>query len=245
MRASDSTCLSLFLLSFVVVAPLACHRAEVSGQGGGARSDAPGGMGGGFNLPDGGPGGQGGGPAGAAGGSPGAPADSATRPAPRRVHGAGRVPVDLLLLLDVSTSMQDAVEGGTRLKGELIREALLGFIEDPRSAGLGVGLRFFPIEEEPTPTPTPTAPEMACRSRRIALSGGHASPVLALGDTPGQRAKRAGVLFARRSRDDAPAGLWAQRDLRGARPLRAHRSSLLSPGPALPGQHARDARDAW
>ena len=178
MRASGSTCLPLFLLSCVAVAPLACHRADVSGQGAGARRGAPGGMGGGFNLPDGGPGGQGGGPAGAAGGSPGAPSDPGGEACAKEVHGAGRVPVDLLLLLDVSSSMLEAVEGGTRLKGELIREALLSFIEDPRSDGLGVGLRFFPIEEESTPPPTPTPPGMACQSNTDCLAGWTCDPGL-------------------------------------------------------------------
>jgi hypothetical protein len=58
--------------------------------------------------------------------------------------------VDLLLLLDSSESMTAPVAGGTRSKGELVSEALTSFIKDPRSAGLGVGLRFFPGLKAPT-----------------------------------------------------------------------------------------------
>ena len=54
-----------------------------------------------------------------------------------------------MLLLDVSTSMQEVVAGGTRSKGDLVNEALTSFVKDPRSAGLGVGLQFFPGAAQP------------------------------------------------------------------------------------------------
>jgi hypothetical protein len=64
------------------------------------------------------------------------------------VHAAERLPVDLLLLVDVSGSMDEL--SGTQSKWQLSRAALGAFVKDPGSAGLGVGLSFFPsktIEE--------------------------------------------------------------------------------------------------
>jgi hypothetical protein len=60
-------------------------------------------------------------------------------------HEATRLPVDLLLLLDVSSSMADPVAGGTESKWQIIQAALVAFLRDTRSAGLQVGLQFFPL----------------------------------------------------------------------------------------------------
>jgi hypothetical protein len=57
-------------------------------------------------------------------------------------HRAEVVPLDLLLLVDASGSMDGAA--GMRSKWETAQAALSAFIRDPRSAGLGVGLQFFP-----------------------------------------------------------------------------------------------------
>jgi hypothetical protein len=53
-------------------------------------------------------------------------------------HLAERVPLDLLLLVDRSMSMAGA-------KWTMSRDALTAFVSDPKSAGMGVGLQFFPI----------------------------------------------------------------------------------------------------
>lgn len=52
-------------------------------------------------------------------------------------------PVDLLLLLDASGSMAEKV--GARNRWEMAREALVSFLQDGRSAGLGIGLQLFPL----------------------------------------------------------------------------------------------------
>ena len=57
-------------------------------------------------------------------------------------HAGQQIPVDLLLLTDSSSSMLEMVGG--RTKWSAVQEALLKFVRDPRSAGLGVGLQFFP-----------------------------------------------------------------------------------------------------
>jgi hypothetical protein len=59
-------------------------------------------------------------------------------------HEARRLPLDLLLLVDVSSSMANVVAGGTQSKWDIAREALLGFLRDPRTDGLQIALQFFP-----------------------------------------------------------------------------------------------------
>jgi hypothetical protein len=54
-----------------------------------------------------------------------------------------RVPIDMYFLVDSSGSMADDVSGGT--KWELISTALIGYLEDPRNAGTGVGIGYFPV----------------------------------------------------------------------------------------------------
>jgi len=56
--------------------------------------------------------------------------------------GAQQVPVDLLILLDNSGSMSTAA--GLRSKWATAQDAMVTFVKDPASAGLGVGLAFFP-----------------------------------------------------------------------------------------------------
>jgi hypothetical protein len=58
------------------------------------------------------------------------------------VHQAEVVPLDLLLLVDASSSMDQPA--GMRSKWETAQSALSSFIRDPSSSGLGIGLQFFP-----------------------------------------------------------------------------------------------------
>jgi hypothetical protein len=58
------------------------------------------------------------------------------------LHEAKPVPVDLLLLLDISGSMEESA--GTQSKWTAMHDALLTFLKDPMSAGLGVGMETFP-----------------------------------------------------------------------------------------------------
>jgi hypothetical protein len=59
------------------------------------------------------------------------------------VHRAQGAPLDLLVLVDTSQSMNEMA--GMRSKWSLVHDALLGFARDPRSAGVGIGLQFFPV----------------------------------------------------------------------------------------------------
>jgi hypothetical protein len=57
---------------------------------------------------------------------------------------AERLPLDLVVLVDASGSMADPVAGAGQSKWEMAQEALFSFVKDPGSAGLGLGLQFFP-----------------------------------------------------------------------------------------------------
>jgi hypothetical protein len=57
-------------------------------------------------------------------------------------HDGKMVPVDLLFLVDISGSMEESA--GAQSKWVALRDALSTFVRDPKSAGLGAGLLFFP-----------------------------------------------------------------------------------------------------
>jgi Mg-chelatase subunit ChlD len=121
-----------------------CSNPKVMSPGGSSGGDAGGGRGntrdgagtgGSFGLPD------------AGGGSPGASADGGptTERCAEQAHQAERIPVDLLLLVDTSGSMGQEFAG--RPKWGMVNDALMAFLGDPMSAGLGVGLATFPPVE--------------------------------------------------------------------------------------------------
>ncbi|MBK6691118.1 MAG: VWA domain-containing protein [Myxococcales bacterium] len=56
---------------------------------------------------------------------------------------AQQLPLDLYMMVDSSGSMADKTAGGTT-KWADVQTALKAFVDDPASAGLGVGLEFFP-----------------------------------------------------------------------------------------------------
>ena len=57
-------------------------------------------------------------------------------------HDGKMVPLDLFFMVDISGSMGDLA--GDRTKWSSVRDALVAFFKDARSAGLGVGLHVFP-----------------------------------------------------------------------------------------------------
>jgi Mg-chelatase subunit ChlD len=61
-----------------------------------------------------------------------------------QVREGKRVPVDMYFLVDSSGSMGDSVSGGS--KWDVISDALIGFLQDPRSAGTGAGIGYFPVD---------------------------------------------------------------------------------------------------
>ena len=58
---------------------------------------------------------------------------------------AQQTPLDIYIMLDSSGSMEGTVAGTTQTKWDAVRSALTMFVQDQRSAGLGVGLQYFPL----------------------------------------------------------------------------------------------------
>jgi Mg-chelatase subunit ChlD len=57
---------------------------------------------------------------------------------------ATQSPLDLYFMLDTSGSMDDLVAAG-QSKWSAVVTAMTGFVNDPASAGIGVGLQYFPL----------------------------------------------------------------------------------------------------
>jgi len=60
------------------------------------------------------------------------------------------LPLDLYVMLDTSGSMYTQVSAGVS-KDKAVKDALDAFVTDPGSAGIGIGLNFFPLPAAGTP----------------------------------------------------------------------------------------------
>ena len=65
------------------------------------------------------------------------------------VTNAMQVPLDIYVMLDSSGSMVESTDDGT--KWEAVTNAIASFLQDPQSAGIGVGLQFFPLRDAGVP----------------------------------------------------------------------------------------------
>lgn len=95
------------------------------GSGGGTTSFNEGGEGAGFN--EGASDGDGGGCAG-------------------ETHNAEKVPLDMYLMLDQSGSMSDPPASGSGTRWEAVEAAISAFVAQGESAGIGVGIQYFPLQ---------------------------------------------------------------------------------------------------
>jgi Mg-chelatase subunit ChlD len=111
-------------------------RGGTGGVSGGSSAQGSGGssgqMGGGIKLPD----------AGASSAMDAVGAVPGMNQCAAEAHDGKMVPLDLLFMVDISGSMGDLA--GDKTKWVAVRDALVAFLKDNRSAGLGVGLHFFP-----------------------------------------------------------------------------------------------------
>lgn len=142
-------------LAAVAIAAMGCNPPQVSGSnsgnngsGNGGSPGSVGGLGGSGPMGGGGNGGP------LPGGGISLP-DASEPPAPDAVgappgnnqcageaHDGKMVPLDLFFMVDISGSMGDLA--GDKTKWVAVRDALVAFFKDARSAGLGVALHFFP-----------------------------------------------------------------------------------------------------
>jgi hypothetical protein len=171
-RLSTVRCVGALSLA-LVVAPSACYDDRILGEVAEPAGNLPRGGDAGVELPDAGP----------SDAPPPGPTEGGQACVPE-VHQAQRLPVDLLVVLDSSSSMEEMVPGDLRTKGELVTDALTSFVKDPASAGLAVGLQLFPgtgrtVQPPSTPASCQSdmecAPNLVCRLARECLSRGQAS----------------------------------------------------------------------
>lgn len=57
---------------------------------------------------------------------------------------AKQLPLDIYLMVDTSGSMTGTVMGG-QTKWDAVKSAITSFVNDPKSAGIGLGLQYFPL----------------------------------------------------------------------------------------------------
>jgi hypothetical protein len=90
------------------------------------------------------------------------------------------IPVDIFIMIDQSGSMTDKVtgpNGTTAVKWDLLIQALTAFVNDPRSAGLGAGVGYFPIP--PIDNSSCDAGTYSVPDVPIAILPGNAAPIVA------------------------------------------------------------------
>jgi Mg-chelatase subunit ChlD len=84
------------------------------------------------------------------GGSTGAQEPDGGEVCNAETHQGERVPVDMYFLVDSSGSMAEDVLGGS--KWDVVSQALISFLNDPRNVGTGVGIGYFPTAPPATCT---------------------------------------------------------------------------------------------
>src|SRR5215468_8538439 len=94
---------------------------------------------------------------------------------------AQQVPLDIYIMMDSSGSMDDFVGNSTvTTKWMAVRDAILTFLQDPQSAGLGVGLQYFPLFQRGVPDTCETDGECAgfgpCDILRTCSAGTSVTP---------------------------------------------------------------------
>ncbi|HMF43941.1 MAG TPA: hypothetical protein VKQ32_24880 [Polyangia bacterium] len=65
---------------------------------------------------------------------------------------AQQVPLDIYIMMDSSGSMDDVIDtNSTTTKWAAVRDAIIAFLRDSQSAGLGVGIQYFPLTQPGVP----------------------------------------------------------------------------------------------
>lgn len=61
------------------------------------------------------------------------------------------VPLDMYVMMDISGSMTGDAQGGGTTKWAAVKDAMKAFFDDSGSAGIGVGLQYFPLRKAGVP----------------------------------------------------------------------------------------------
>jgi hypothetical protein len=101
---------------------------------------------------------------------------------------AQKVPLDLYIMMDSSGSMTGTV-AGNQTKWDAVRSALTTFLRDPKSAGLGVGIQYFPLLRPGVPDECETDGQCVgsgpCDILRTCSASSMITPCLTNGDCRG------------------------------------------------------------
>jgi hypothetical protein len=104
---------------------------------------------------------------------------------------ATELPLDLYLMLDTSGSMDDLV-APQKSKWNSVVSALTAFLNDPASAGIGVGLQYFPLTQAGVPTSCTTSAQCGaagpCFFKACGVTGSAVYPCDTSADCPGNAA---------------------------------------------------------
>jgi hypothetical protein len=99
----------------------------------------------------GGKGGSGASSGSAGSGASGEDADTCAAPTQK----ADLIPLDMLIMMDSSASMDDKAAGSDKSKWTLITAALSDFMNSQKSTDIGVGIHYFPLRDNANPTACP------------------------------------------------------------------------------------------
>jgi hypothetical protein len=95
------------------------------------------------------------------------------------------IPLDLYVMMDSSKSMLEQTAGGSS-KWKAVTDAMGAFLRDPSSAGLGVGLKYFPDEEPGVPEKCTDSSQCStfgpCDQRRACVTMGTRTTVITADD---------------------------------------------------------------
>lgn len=85
------------------------------------------------------------------------------------------IPLDLYVMMDSSKSMTEPTAAGVT-KWKSVVDAMVGFFQDPNSAGLSVGLKYFPDEQPSVPESCTDDTQCAgfgvCQQRKACVANG-------------------------------------------------------------------------
>lgn len=73
------------------------------------------------------------------------------------------IPLDIFIMMDQSSSMGDPTGNG-QTKWQAVTQAVQAFVKDPKSAGIGVGIQYFPISNDCPSTCDTSAEKAACKA---------------------------------------------------------------------------------